>query len=460
MPDHLDELASSLQQSTVITDPSALEGYRRDEADAVHAGMPCAVLVARSVPDICTAMDWARTWQVPVVPRGAGTGLAGGAAAVDGALIISTARLTDIRELEADDEYAVVEAGVITADLDRAAAEHGLMYAPDPSSFESSTIGGNVATNAGGLRCVKYGVTRDSVMGLEVVLADGRILNTGRRTIKGVAGLDLTGLFVGSEGTLGIITAATVRLRPRPVTPPATLVASFAALASAGDAVRALIRQRVSMSLCELMDRTTLRAIDDWKNIGLEPGIAAMLLIQADVAEQVATATDALRAAGATDVEATADPQEISELLGIRRLAYPATARLGRTLVEDVAVPRSRLTDMVAAIERIASEHDVTIATVAHAGDGNLHPVFVFDAHLAEPPDRVWLAADQVFRTALDFGGTLTGEHGVGALKRDWLASELGDVSMDVHQAIKAALDPTGILNPGKVLDAPRLATT
>lgn len=219
-----------------------------------------------------------------------------------------------------------------------------------------------------------------------------------------------------------------------------------------------LIRQRLSLCLCELMDRATLRAIHDWKNTGLASGSAAVLLIQTDIAEHVPLAMHTIRAAGATDVEATADPQAIAELLAIRRLAYPATARLGRTLVEDVAVPRSRLTEMVAAIERIAAEHGVTIATMARAGDGNLHPVFVFDADLAGPPAVVWLAAEKAFRAALDFGGTLTGEHGVGALKRGWLARELGDVSMDVHQAIRAALDPFGILNPGKVLGVVRQA--
>lgn len=450
----IDDLAGRLSDSRLITDPDLIEGYRRDEAHAVAPGTPIAVLMAGSTDDVVHAMRWADATRTSVVPRGAGTGLSGGATAVDGCLIVCTARMTEIRELAADDHYAIAEAGVINADLDRAAGQHGLMYAPDPSSFETSTIGGNVATNAGGLRCVKYGVTRDSVLGVEAVLADGRILRTGRRTVKGVAGYDLTGLLVGSEGTLGIITAATLRLRPRPVHPPVTVLGSFASMSAAGAAVAATFRRGAAPSLMELIDRATLHAIADWKGMQLDGDPAAVLIGQAD-GRDAPEAAEAMRteflAAGAQFADISTDPAEAAQLLEIRRLAYPAAERLGSCLVEDVGVPRSKLPDLFDAIERAAAVHDVTILTVAHAGDGNAHPTFVFDrSHGGRVPPQVWAAADEVFRAALDLGGTLTGEHGVGALKRRWIGLELGDDALDVHRAIKSALDPHGILNPGK----------
>ncbi|WP_020495646.1 FAD-binding oxidoreductase [Sciscionella marina] len=450
----LEDLAARLTTSRLLTDHDVTDAYRRDHAHLVAPGRPCGVLLAERTEDVATALAWAGEHGVPVVPRGAGTGLAGGATATDGCLIVSTAQMTAIRELEPDDMYAVVEAGVINADLKRAAAAHGLMYSPDPSSFEISTIGGNLATNAGGLGCVKYGVTRDSVLGLEAVLADGRTIHTGRRTVKGVAGLDLTGLFVGSEGSLGIITSATVTLRPRPRADPVTIVGSFPSLRAAAEAVAAIVRQGIEPSLLELIDRNTLQAIDDWKHIGLEPQTEAMLIAQLDSPDAARVARDVESAYTAADADFAAtssDASEAAQLLEMRRLAYPAAERLGHCLVEDIGVPRSRLPEMIEAIERIGTEHSVTILTVAHAGDGNLHPTFVFEAEPdGNAPAAVWCAADETFQTALDFGGTLTGEHGVGALKRPWLEHELGCDILQLQQAIKTALDPRGIMNPGK----------
>jgi glycolate oxidase len=329
------------------------------------------------------------------------------------------------------------------------------MYAPDPSSHEISTIGGNLATNAGGLRCVKYGVTRDSVLGLEVVLAGGRVLRTGRRTVKGVTGYDLTGLFVGSEGTLGVITSAKLRLRPRPARYPVTVAAGFASFSAAARAVAAILQARLRPSLIELMDSATLRAIDDWKRTGFGDGLQALLIAQddSDSADQgAARMREICLAEGATMAEVSASDAESRQLLELRRLAFPAIERLGTALVEDVCVPRTRLEDMVARIEQAARRHDVFIATVAHAGDGNLHPTFLFDRGLPEVPAAVWAAADEIFRGALELGGTLTGEHGIGMIKRRWLGDEIGEESMAVHRAIKHALDPDGIMNPGKVL--------
>ncbi|MEV0583217.1 FAD-linked oxidase C-terminal domain-containing protein [Nonomuraea sp. NPDC050310] len=431
-----------------------IDSYARDRT-YLEPGKALGVVLARSREDVVATMRWASEHRVPVVPRGAGTGLAGGATAMDGSIVLSLARMTAITELSPADEIAVVEPGVITADLDRAARGHGLMYAPDPSSYEISTIGGNLATNAGGLRCVKYGVTRDSALGLEVVLADGRVMNTGRRTVKGVTGYDLTGLFVGSEGTLGVITSATVRLRRAPLVPPATFAAEFGSARDAAAAVSAIIAAGCQPSLMELLDRATLKAIDDWRNIGLEDTTQAMLIGQSDAADGQAVAVrmqEICEANGASFVAVSTTPAEADELIAVRRMAYQAKERLGACLVEDVCVPRSALPEMISAIEAAAARHDVLICTVAHAGDGNLHPVFIFDHGTAEPPAPVWAAADEVFTRALELGGTLTGEHGVGVLKRRWLDLEAGPVVSEVQQGIKAVFDPLGILNPGKAI--------
>ncbi|MCG5214221.1 FAD-linked oxidase C-terminal domain-containing protein [Streptosporangium sp. KLBMP 9127] len=447
-------LAEILPPGRVLTDPDVADSYARDRT-FLEPGKPLGVVLAQNRDEVVATLRWATEHRIPVVPRGAGTGLAGGATATDGCIVLSLHKMTAIRELSPADEIAVVEPGVITADLDRAARAHGLMYAPDPSSFEISTIGGNLATNAGGLRCVKYGVTRDSALGLEVVLADGRVLNTGRRTVKGVTGYDLTGLFVGSEGTLGVITQATVRLRRAPLAPPTTIAAEFASLHDAASAVSAIIAAGCQPSLLELLDRGTLKAIDDWKNIGLEPSVAAMLIAQSDAtdAENAARRMEALcEEHGASFVAVSGDAAEAEELIGIRRLAYPAKERLGACLVEDMCVPRSVLPDMITEIEAAAVRHHVRICTVAHAGDGNLHPVFIFEHGLTEPPPAVWAAADEIFRTALRLGGTLTGEHGVGLLKRRWLSLESGPVAEEVQAGIKQVFDPLGILNPGKAI--------
>ena len=335
---------------------------------------------------------------------------------------------------------------MITADLDRAAAAHGLRYAPDPGSVAISTIGGNIATNAGGLRCAKYGVTRDSLLGLDVVLADGTLLGTGRRTVKGVTGYDLTSLFVGSEGTLGVVVGATVRLRPAPPST-ATVAAYFDSITAAAEASIAIGAAGIQPSVAELLDSVTLTAL------GLRDRGAALLVLQADgygayaEAEAIATAVSPL----AMDIALADDPLVADELIAARRLALPALEKLGRVLIEDIAVPRSRLAHAVESIGEIALRHGVTVATLAHAGDGNLHPIFVIDRTKSAIPDAVWAAAEEIFRLALSLGGTLTGEHGVGLLKRQWLADELGPAGLAVQRDLKRLFDPHGILNPGKV---------
>lgn len=451
----IQELTDSLPDGTVIVDADVAAAYSRDRTDVLAAGAPLAVVSARSTDDVARAMAWAHAHDVPVVTRGAGTGLSGGATATPGCLVLSLAKMNRILSIEPDDFVARVEAGVINGDLDRAAKPHGLMYAPDPSSMDISTIGGNIATNAGGLRCVKYGVTRNSVRSLTVVLADGRVLRTGHDTVKGVSGLDMVGLFCGSEGTLGVITEATVALVPRPAGDPVTLLAPFPTADAALGAVSAAMRLGADPELMEFMDRRTLQSIDDWKgtDFASSGGMVLSQVTGPDAAARAELIAEAFRAGGADDVAVSANPAEGEQLIAIRRLAYPAKERLGHALTEDVCVPRSRLAHMMRFIDRLAAEKDLTICTVAHAGDGNLHPVFIYDgATPADVPGVVWESAGEIFREALRVGGTLTGEHGVGTLKRRFLAEELGDVGVDVQRAIKAALDPKGLLNPGKAL--------
>ncbi len=446
------DVALGLRPDQWSTDPRVVEAHRLDRSGWVPEGAPLGVAFAESVEDVQAVLAQAHRSRTPVVVRGAGTGLAGGAAATAGSIVLDLSRLTAIVELSAVDQLAVVEPGVITADLDRAAQQHGLRYAPDPASVEISTIGGNIATNAGGLRCAKYGVTRDSVLGLDVVLADGRLIHTGRRTVKGVAGYDLTGLFVGSEGTLGVIVGATVRLRP---VPPATctLVAFFGSVADAAAASVAITAAGLQPSVAELLDNRTLSAIDAAYGDSLSARGAAFLLVQTDGfgAQAEAEAAQQAIAPFATSVELTTNPLHAQQLLTTRRQALPALERIGRVLIEDIAVPRSRLAEAVTAIDEISVRSGVPVFTLAHAGDGNLHPIIVVE-HGRPLGQAVWDAADEIFRLALRLGGTLTGEHGIGHLKRAWLAEELGPENLALQHQIKDAFDPAGILNPGKAL--------
>jgi glycolate oxidase len=452
----LDDLARRLPAGSVLTDPDVLESYRRDQASLVEAGMPLAVVRAASTAEVQEVLRTASSHGVPVVPRGAGSGLSGGANAVDGCLVLSLTGMDRIVEIDAASLFAVVEPGVVNEELKKAVADVGLWYPPDPASAEFSTIGGNIATNAGGLCCLKYGVTGDFILGLEAVLADGSLLRTGRKTVKGAAGYDLTRLFVGSEGTLGLVTEATVRLRPAPP-PPATLVAFFADLTSAGAAI-AEIASSLVPSLLELMDRTTVRAVDEWKHMDLDREAAAMLLARSDAggregAAEIERMGAACSSAGATFVAQSSDPVEADLLMTARRLAFPALERQGTILLDDVAVPLGRIPALLEAIERVADEHGVLIGTFGHAGDGNMHPTIVFDRRDPAEVARVRSAFGDIVRAALELGGTITGEHGVGLLKVPFLTEEVGDAGHRAHRAIKEALDPLGILNPGKVLN-------
>lgn len=414
-----------------------------------------AVAFPSTVAEVQQLVRLAGRHGVSVVPRGAGTGLSGGAAAGADQLVISTDRLTRIVEVSPADEVAVVEPGVLNSALNERLAPLGLFYAPDPASWRISTIGGNIATNAGGLRCAKYGVTRESVLALDVVLADGSLVSIGHRSIKGVTGLDLVSLFVGSEGVLGIVVGATVRIRPLPVAR-RTVTAFFDSTAAGAAAIGAITASRVRPSVIEFLDQATLEGIDAANDSGLRSRGAALLLIELDgfgIDDQTAELTAALEAVGArVRVEAAADADVLWELRRSGRRFDDGSWFAGG----DVAVPKSRIAEIFAGFPEIEARHGVTVSAVAHAGDGNLHPVVTLPipagADPAVVPAAVHDAADDLVRAALAVGGTVSGEHGIGTVKRALAAEELAARVRAAQLAIKDALDPSGLFNPGKAL--------
>jgi glycolate oxidase len=439
----------------LVTDPDILASYRADHAapGLLAAGMPAAVVRPTSTAEVQAAVRAAAAHGVPIVPRGAGSGLSGGANAIDGCLVVSLERMTRIVDVDAGALTATVEAGVINATLRGAAAEEGLLYAPDPASHELCTIGGNVATNAGGLCCVKHGVTRDALLACEVVLADGRAVRVGHRTRKGVVGYDLAGLLCGSEGTLGIVTEATVRLLPLPPGPTFTLAASFARLDAAGEAVARIVRRHRPSAL-ELMDRATIAAVERWQPMGLDLEAEAMLFARSDAGrvegrEEIEAMRSICEQAGADLAVTTDEEAEGRMLMAARRLAFPALERAGTTLLDDVAVPLPAVPALLRGVEAIAERRGVTIGTFGHAGDGNMHPTVVYDHHDDDALARARAAFDDILALARELGGTVSGEHGVGVLKAAAAADELAD-TLDLQRAVKAAFDPAGILNPGK----------
>jgi glycolate oxidase len=463
-------LGRGLPDGRLVVDADVLAAISHDDAEWAPVGRAVAGVRARTEAEVRHVVRTCAEFGAPVVPRGAGTGLSGGANATDGCVVLDLSRMNQVLEIDPDNLTCVVQPGVVNNDLKAAVAARGLWYPPDPASAPWSTIGGNVATNAGGLCCLKYGVTRDYVLGLRLVtgavpaagdgapaagLRYGDVVRLGRRTSKGVAGLDLTGLVVGAEGTLGVVTEVTLRLRPALAGTPRTVVGSFGSLVAAGEAVSLVTRRGLSPSVLELLDRACLAAVEEWKHLGLEADAAALLLARVDTPGDSGKAeADALAAAmtdaGALWAAQSTDDAEAEALFDARRLAYPALERLGPVLTEDVCVPRSAVPVMLARIEAIAAGHGVTIATIAHAGDGNLHPLIV------TPPgdDAARLAAQAAFEefldAAIELGGTVSGEHGIGLLKRDGMRRELDPGALVMQEAVRRALDPLGLFNPGK----------
>lgn len=435
----------------VDTSSAAREDARADKSGHRSSAPGIAVVHARSVADVQATMRIAHRTGTPVVVRGAGTGLAGAANTGPGEIALSLRGMDRILEVRADDLLAVVEPGILNGTLNAELAPLGLWWAPDPASRDISTVGGNIATGAGGLLCAKYGVVRDAVLALDVVLADGTLIHVGHRSVKGVTGYDLTALMIGSEGTLGVVVGATLKLRRFVPGTSRTLTAVFSDVRSAAVASAAVTASGAAPAIMELMDATSLAAAHDLLGLPAPRPGAAQLTVQTDgvaAEDEQATIAAVLSAAGG-EVRLAEDDAEAERLWTIRRSMHPAMERLGTTLIEDVSVPRSALPAMFDEIARVERAYGLTIPTVCHAGDGNLHPNFVFDGD--EVPAQIWDAADELFRAALRLGGTLTGEHGIGVLKSRWLADELGPDQDRLQRSIKAVFDPTGILNPGKV---------
>ncbi|MCI0344763.1 MAG: FAD-binding protein [Chloroflexi bacterium] len=452
----LDELRTTRPEIRLLTGELDRERYRRDETAYLAADLPGAVALPVSTAEVSAILAAASRHRVPIVPRGAGSGLSGGSAGNAVGLTIALTQMNRVLEIDRANLCVITQPGILNAELKKAVETEGLFYAPDPASYEICSIGGNLATNAGGLCCVKYGQTRDSVISLEVVLADGTVIRTGGRTVKDVAGYSLTHLFVGSGGTLGIITEATLKLRPPPP-PRSTLLAFFPTLDGAGAAVAAIMSGGLGPVTLEMLDQATIRAVEDWHHLGLDVGAAAMLMVESDLPGEAAVieldaADAACRAAGAGDSIRSRDAQEADMLRNARRLGLRALERLGTVRMEDVGVPRARVPDLLRAIDEIGRRHGIRVATFGHAGDGNLHPNFIFD-HGDPDAEALTLAAQgDLYRAAIDLGGTVTAEHGIGSVRREWLVKQRGPAAVEVMRAIKRALDPLDILNPGRFI--------
>ena len=448
--DHLSGLRAALgEKASLISDPEITASYSKDQAPFAAHEPAALVLLAKSTEEVSQAVAYAHAHNIPVIARGAGSGLSGGANATSTSLVISLEKMNSIIEIDETNMIARVEAGVINLDLDKAAELKGLAYLPDPASRDWSTIGGNAATNAGGMCCVKYGVTSAHVRALTVVMADGQIVNLGSATKKAVTTLDLTRLMIGSEGTLGVITELIVGLAVRPATP-ATIIATFPHIKSAAAAAAALLKFKPSM--LEIIDQTTLKAVEAWHPLGFEIA-GSVLLMQLDEdqdrADEVLTLCQSFEM---IDGAASTEAADAVEFIRVRKLAYPALERLGATLLDDVAVPISKIAELVERVEALSTKYDLTIGIFGHAGDGNMHPTIVHDHGDLKAQERAIAAFGEIVEIAQSLGGTASGEHGIGSIKQGFAANELSPAVIELQRAIKKAFDPKGILNPGKKL--------
>jgi glycolate oxidase len=434
---------------SLITDPDITASYSKDQAPFASSAPAAAVLLARSTEEISKALAFCTERKIPVVTRGAGSGLSGGANAASDSLVISLEKMNQILEIDPANQLARVQAGVINLDLDTAVKEFGMAYLPDPASRDWSTLGGNVATNAGGMCCVKYGVTSHHVRALTVVLSSGEVIQVGKSTKKFVTTLDLMHLFVGSEGTLGIVTEITLNIVPRPKSP-ATLIATFPSIKQAAAASSELLKLRPSM--LEIIDQTTLKAVESWHPLGFEIA-GSILLMQLD--ENFELGDDAIKICeshGMLDGMFSTESGDAADLIRVRKLAYPALERLGASLLDDVALPVTRIAEFVGLVEALAIKHQLTIGIFGHAGDGNMHPTIVYDHGDLEGEKRAKIAFSEIVSIAQSLGGTASGEHGIGSIKRALVEDEVSQSVLEIQRGIKRLLDPAGILNPGKKL--------
>jgi len=449
------ELADIVGPEYIRDDETARVTHSYDAAPMMQS-LPDAVIFPSSTDEVSRIMKVLSRHKIPVVSRGSGTNLAGGTVPCEGGVVMVMHRMNRMLEMDLENLTAVVQPGIITRDFMAEVERHGLFYPPDPSSMAVSTIGGNIAENSGGLRGLKYGTTKDYVIGLEAVLANGEIIRTGGKLMKDVAGYDLTKLLVGSEGTLAIITEATLKLIPPPEAK-RTMLAMYRSLDDAARTVSKIIAARIIPATLEFMDNPTIRVVDDFAKLGLPHDMEAILLIEQDgdpaaVARDIERIADICRMERADRVEVAATPEEGLKLMTARRSALTALARLRpTTILEDATVPRSKIADMVREIGRIAKKYDVHIATFGHAGDGNLHPTATTDARDKDEIRRVEAAFEEIFDAAIRLGGTITGEHGVGAVKAPYLEWKVGAAGLELMRGIKKAFDPDNLLNPGKM---------
>ena len=445
---HLAALSKLLgPDASLISDPDITASYSRDQAPFASAAAPFAVLLARSAAEISIALKYANENSIPVVTRGAGSGLSGGANSTADSLVISLEKMNRIIEIDSANQIARVQAGVINLDLDTAAKELGLAYLPDPASRDWSSLGGNAATNAGGMCCVKYGVTGAHVRAMQVVLASGEIIELGKATKKSVTTYDLLHLFIGSEGTLGIITELTLNLEIRPAAP-STLIATFPSVTKAAAAAAALLQYRPSM--LEIVDQTTLKAVEAWHPLGFEVA-GSVLLMQLDENHSLCEAAlETCKQFDLIDGVYSDDPADAADLIRVRKLAYPALERMGATLLDDVALPITKIAEFVDRVEKLSAEVNLTIGIFGHAGDGNMHPTIVHDHGDLAAADRAQQAFGQIVEIAQSLGGTASGEHGIGSIKPGFVAKEISKTVIDLQRAVKKVFDPNSILNPGK----------
>jgi glycolate oxidase len=445
---HIAALAAALgPEVSLISDPDITASYSRDQAPFASAAAPFAVLLAHSAAEISIALKYANENSIPVVTRGAGSGLSGGANSTAGSLVISLEKMNQIIEIDTANQIARVQAGVINLDLDTAAKEFGLAYLPDPASRDWSSLGGNAATNAGGMCCVKYGVTGAHVRAMQVVLANGEIIELGKATKKSVTTYDLLHLFIGSEGTLGIITELTLNLEIRPAAP-STLIATFPSVTKAAAAAAALLQYRPSM--LEIVDQTTLKAVQAWHPLGFEVA-GSVLLMQLDENHSLCEAAlETCKQFDLIDGVYSDDPADAADLIRVRKLAYPALERMGATLLDDVALPITKIAEFVERVEKLSEEVNLTIGIFGHAGDGNMHPTIVHDHGDLAAAERAQQAFGQIVEIAQSLGGTASGEHGIGSIKPGFVAKEISKTVIDLQRAVKKVFDPNSILNPGK----------
>lgn len=456
-PETLRELIQVLGQENVLTEKEDLMTYSYDATAAMNRVLPDVVVSPANTEQVAEVVKIANKYQTPIYPRGSGTNLSGGTIPVQKGIVMSMLNMNQILEVDDENLTARVQPGVIIQDLNNAAVEHGLFYPPDPGTVDTATMGGSVSESSGGLRGLKYGVTKNYVMGMKLVRANGDIIKWGGKTVKNVSGYDLTALFTGAEGTLGIITEILVKLIPAPETRK-SILGVFDDIDKAGRAISAIIRNKVIPATLEIMDNMTIRTVENFAHAGLPVDAEAILLCEVDgykeAVEREATLVERILAEeGATEVKLAKDDKERDQIWFARRNALPALAQLKPTTVlEDATVPRSKIPDMIKAIRRIATKYNLTIGTFGHAGDGNLHPTILTDVRDTEEMVRVEKAVDEIFEVAISLGGTLSGEHGIGMAKAKYLPLEFGEAGVALLRDIKEALDPNYILNPGKMV--------